>query len=85
MQGPDGQPWTAHTTNPVPLILIEGEKRKLSGLGNDLQLKTGGGLSDLAPTLLHLLNLPKPNAMSGNSLIETKENPSIPSKMAQTV
>ena len=71
MVGPDGQPWTAHTTNPVPVILVEGEKRKLSGYGNDIKLREcGGGLSDLAPTLLHLLNLPKPKAMTGSSLIE---------------
>ena len=71
MVGPDGQPWTAHTTNPVPVILVEGEKRKLSGYGNDIKLReSGGGLSDLAPTLLHLLNLPKPKAMTGSTLIE---------------
>ena len=71
MVGPDGQPWTAHTTNPVPVILVEGEKRKLSGYGNDIKLReSGGGLSDLAPTLLHLLNLPKPKAMTGTTLIE---------------
>ena len=71
MVGPDGQPWTAHTTNPVPVILVEGEKRKLNGYGNDIKLReTGGGLSDLAPTLLHLLNLPKPKAMTGSTLIE---------------
>jgi len=71
MKGPDGQPWTAHTTNPVPVILIEGEKRKLSGHGNDIKLReSGGGLSDLAPTILQLLNLPKPKAMTGSTLIE---------------
>ncbi len=71
MIGPDGQPWTAHTTNPVPVILVEGERRKLSGYGNDIKLREcGGGLSDLAPTLLHLLNLPKPKAMTGSTLIE---------------
>jgi len=71
MVGPDGQPWTAHTTNPVPVILVEGEKRKLKGYGNDIKLREcGGGLSDLAPTLLHLLNLPKPKAMTGSTLIE---------------
>ncbi len=83
MQGSDGQPWTAHTTNPVPVILIEGEKRKLKGYGNDIKLReSGGGLSDLAPTLLHILNLPKPDAMTGSSLIEPinmpKKSPLIP-------
>ena len=83
MQGPDGEPWTAHTTNPVPVILIEGEKRKLNGYGNDLRLRKGGGLSDLAPTLLHLLNLSKPDAMTGSSLIEPAETPSMSSRIPQ--
>ncbi len=84
MQGPDGQPWTAHTTNPVPIVLIEGEKRKISGQGNDLQLRQkGGGLSDLAPTLLHLLDLPKPNAMTGTSLIEPVNSSKIPPLLSQ--
>ena len=85
MQGPDGEPWTAHTTNPVPVILIEGEKRKLTGYGNNLQLRQGGGLSDLAPTLLHILNLTKPDAMTGSSLIEPAETPAISSRIPQHV
>ena len=83
MQGPDGEPWTAHTTNPVPVILVEGEKIKLQGYGNDIRLREGGGLSDLAPTLLHLLSLPKPEAMSGSSLIETAEAPAFTSRLPQ--
>ncbi len=85
MQGPDGQPWTAHTTNPVPVILIEGEKRKLSGFGNAIQLRERGGLADIAPTILQLLGLPKPNAMTGSSLIETIETSSTSSRLPQTV
>lgn len=69
MQGADGRPWTAHTTNPVPVILVEGERRKLPGHGNDIQLREHGGLADIAPTLLEILNLPKPAAMSGVSLV----------------
>ncbi|MEB3167578.1 MAG: 2,3-bisphosphoglycerate-independent phosphoglycerate mutase [Cyanobium sp.] len=69
MQGPDGRPWTAHTTNPVPVILVEGEKCKLPGHGNDVRLRDGGGLADIAPTLLDILGLPKPARMSGSSLI----------------
>jgi 2,3-bisphosphoglycerate-independent phosphoglycerate mutase len=85
MLGPDGQPWTAHTTNPVPVILVEGEKRKLNGYGNDIKLrKCGGGLSDLAPTLLHLLNLPKPKAMTGSTLIEPINLPKKPNLIPQT-
>ena len=69
MEGPDGRPWTAHTTNPVPVILVEGEKRKLPGHGNAVELRSGGGLADIAPTLLDILNLPHPTRMSGRSLI----------------
>ena len=39
MQGDDGQAWTAHTTNPVPLILVEGERRKVPGMGNSIRLR----------------------------------------------
>ena len=84
MSGPDGQPWTAHTTNPVPVILIEGEKRKVSGAGNSITLREGGGLADIAPTLLELLSLPKPDSMSGYSLIETIDTSSTPSLVSQT-
>jgi 2,3-bisphosphoglycerate-independent phosphoglycerate mutase len=78
MQGPNGQPWTAHTTNPVPLILVEGERRKLAGHGNDVQLREGGGLADIAPTLLQLLELPQPASMTGRSLIRPLPVPSRP-------
>ncbi|MGC6483233.1 MAG: 2,3-bisphosphoglycerate-independent phosphoglycerate mutase [Synechococcus sp.] len=73
MKGPNGEAWTAHTTNPVPVILVEGEKRKLPGMGNAIQLRENGGLADIAPTLLQILDLPKPEAMSGSSLIESIE------------
>lgn len=69
MEGPDGRPWTAHTTNPVPVILVEGEKRKLPGHGTNVTLREHGGLADIAPTLLEILHLPKPATMSGESLI----------------
>ena len=70
MQGPDGRPWTAHTTNPVPVILVEGERRKLPGHGTNVELREGGGLADIAPTLLDILDLPKPARMTGVSLIQ---------------
>jgi 2,3-bisphosphoglycerate-independent phosphoglycerate mutase len=70
MQGPDGRPWTAHTTNPVPVILVEGERRKLPGHGTNVELREGGGLADIAPTLLEILDLPKPARMTGISLIQ---------------
>jgi 2,3-bisphosphoglycerate-independent phosphoglycerate mutase len=50
---------TYHTTNPVPLILVNEERRPL---------RTGGSLRDLAPTILGLLGLPKPAEMSGADL-----------------
>ena len=58
MRSPDGQPHTAHTTNPVPLILV----------GAQAQLRPGR-LADLAPTLLELMGRDKPEEMTGESLI----------------
>jgi 2,3-bisphosphoglycerate-independent phosphoglycerate mutase len=56
----DGKsPHTAHTTNPVPLVITQ----------NDATLRDGGELSDLAPTVLDLLDLPQPERMTGVSLI----------------
>jgi 2,3-bisphosphoglycerate-independent phosphoglycerate mutase len=74
MQGADGQAWTAHTTNPVPVILVEGEQRKIPGHGNAITLRDNGGLADIAPTLLQILDLPQPSAMTGNSLIAPMSN-----------
>jgi 2,3-bisphosphoglycerate-independent phosphoglycerate mutase len=85
MQGADGRPWTAHTTNPVPVILVEGEKRKLPGLGNDIVLREHGGLADIAPTLLEILGLPKPEEMSGESLIQPASVVQAPSRVPQTL
>ena len=73
MKGPAGEPWTAHTINKVPLIFIEGEKRKLPNLGNEIYLRDNAGLADIAPTLLQLLNLPIPKEMTGKSLIKEIE------------
>ena len=75
MEGPDGRPWTAHTTNPVPVILVEGERRKLPGHGTDVRLRDQGGLADIAPTLLEILGLPKPSRMTGESLIVPANTP----------
>ncbi len=55
------EPWTAHTTNPVPFILINGPEGKT--------LKEGGKLCDIAPTLLELLGLEQPSEMTGTSLL----------------
>ena len=73
MKGPSGEPWTAHTVNKVPLILIEGEKRKIPNMGNEIHLRDNAGLADIAPTLLQLLNLPIPKEMTGKSLIKEIE------------
>ncbi|MGR8980153.1 MAG: 2,3-bisphosphoglycerate-independent phosphoglycerate mutase [Gammaproteobacteria bacterium] len=54
-----GQPHTAHTTNPVPLVYVCGDKPLLSG----------GSLSDLAPTMLDILGVAQPEEMTGRSLI----------------
>lgn len=56
-----GEPHTAHTTNPVPVALIGGAK--------DAKLRAGGRLADLAPTLLDLMGLKKPDEMTGETLI----------------
>ena len=85
MQGPDGRPWTAHTTNPVPVILVEGEQRKLPGHGTAVQLRDGGGLADIAPTLLEILDLNKPETMSGASLILPAGTPAGSSRIPQTL
>lgn len=69
MRDEEGNPWTAHTTNPVPFILIEGEGRKVPGHGGSVELQEGGRLCDIAPTILDLLNLPQPEEMTGQSLI----------------
>jgi 2,3-bisphosphoglycerate-independent phosphoglycerate mutase len=55
-----GGPHTYHTTNPVPFILLEEDGR--------IQLKPGGSLRDIAPTLLGVLGLPKPAEMTGHDL-----------------
>ena len=55
-----GEPHTAHTTNPVPLILVTEN--------NELKIKSGK-LADLAPTILELLNIEKPKEMTGESIL----------------
>ncbi|HEY8625462.1 MAG TPA: 2,3-bisphosphoglycerate-independent phosphoglycerate mutase [Solirubrobacteraceae bacterium] len=60
MLEPDGSPNTAHSLNPVPLIVTV----------SHLKLRAGGVLADVAPTLLQLLGIEQPEAMTGRSLIE---------------
>lgn len=64
----NGNPWTAHTTNPVPFILVEGEGVKIPGHGTEVRLRTDGRLSDIAPTILEMLKLPQPPEMTGRSM-----------------
>ena len=56
-----GEPHTAHTTNPVPIVLITENK--------DVKLKENGKLADLAPTMLDLMGIKKPEEMTGESLL----------------
>ena len=56
----EGAPMTAHTTNPVPVIVTE----------EGIQLREGGILADLAPTMLDLLKIKQPEQMTGTSLIQ---------------
>ena len=60
----DGHIFTAHTLNPVPFILVD-DKRK------NVKLRPGGILGDIAPTILHIMNIEKPEQMTGKSLIES--------------
>jgi 2,3-bisphosphoglycerate-independent phosphoglycerate mutase len=69
----NGNPWTAHTTNPVPFILVEGEGLKIPGHGTDVSLRDDGRLADIAPTILDILKLPQPEEMTGRSLIQKAE------------
>ena len=59
MKQADGSPMTAHTTNPVPFILV--------GAGSEL--RQGGCLADIAPTILDVLGLNQPEEMTGKTLI----------------
>jgi 2,3-bisphosphoglycerate-independent phosphoglycerate mutase len=65
-----GRPSKSHTINPVPFILIEGEKNKIEGHGGAVQLRKNGSLADIAPTIIDILKLDKPIEMTGTSLIE---------------
>ena len=60
MMEPDGSPFTAHTTNPVPLIAV----------GVEGELIEGGVLADLAPTMLDIMGVPQPAEMTGKSLLK---------------
>ena len=57
-----GQPHTSHTLNPVPLLYVNDADPSAT-------LKSGGRICDVAPTMLELLHLPQPSAMTGHSLL----------------
>ncbi|NNJ88685.1 MAG: 2,3-bisphosphoglycerate-independent phosphoglycerate mutase [Eudoraea sp.] len=59
MVNPDGSPNTAHTTNPVPLIVVD----------KDIKEVKNGVLGDIAPTILHMMGLKQPDAMTQKSLV----------------
>jgi len=58
-----GQPHTAHTTNPVPFLYMNDADKAV-------KILPGGRICDVAPTLLTLLGLPQPKAMTGHSLFQ---------------
>lgn len=60
MVGDDGQPFTPHTTNPVPFCVV----------GYPCELKEGGRLADIVPSILKIMGLPQPTEMTGESLIK---------------
>lgn len=62
MRNEDGSVHTAHTTNPVPVVYV--------GSNAELTLKTSGKLGDVAPTLLQLMGVAQPEAMTGVSLLD---------------
>jgi 2,3-bisphosphoglycerate-independent phosphoglycerate mutase len=57
-----GQPHTAHTLNPVPFLLVDERRERAS-------IRPGGRICDVAPTMLEMLGIPKPAAMTGASLL----------------
>ncbi|AZS13212.1 2,3-bisphosphoglycerate-independent phosphoglycerate mutase [Paenibacillus lutimineralis] len=59
----NGRPHTAHTTNPVPFIVTD----------ENVVLREGGILADVAPTLLDLMGLPQPEEMTGQSMIASRK------------
>ncbi len=58
-----GEPYTAHSLNPVPLILVADQFK-------DCTLQNGGALKDIAPTMLSILELPVPTEMEGEDLLK---------------
>ena len=59
-----GEPFTAHTTNPVPFLLVNADP--------SFRLAENGRLADIVPTLLDLMELPQPEDMTVHSLLKHK-------------
>jgi 2,3-bisphosphoglycerate-independent phosphoglycerate mutase len=60
----DGEPFTAHTTNPVPFILVNYDE--------NYKLREGGCLADIVPTLIEMMGMEQPAEMTGKSLLVSK-------------
>ena len=75
-----GEPFTAHTTNQVPFIIVNADP--------SYGLREGGCLADIAPTLIEMMGMKKPEEMTGSSLliknkIKIKENKEEPKRKAR--
>jgi len=64
MTDTNGHIHTAHTLNPVPFILVDDKLKNVN-------LRPDGILGDIAPTILHIMNIDKPEQMTGQSLIKS--------------
>jgi len=62
MSDANGEPFTAHTTNPVWLVLVDDSRKSV-------KMRAGGRLADIAPSMLKMLGLPQPREMTGESLL----------------
>ncbi len=64
---PDGSPNVGHTENPVPFVVVDPDAEMKSSV----TLRVGGALADVAPTVLQVMGLPKPQSMTGQSLLRS--------------
>jgi 2,3-bisphosphoglycerate-independent phosphoglycerate mutase len=60
-----GGPHTAHTTNPVPFVVVDAD--------SDAPLRAGGALCDVGPTILRMMGLEQPGEMTGRDLRDAAE------------
>lgn len=78
MTKPDGTPSLGHTRNPVPFILVGLHNRE----GAEVSLRAGGKLADVGPTVLDIMGLPKPTAMTCQSLLQRRSGQGEPCREA---